>query len=163
VPKFVAVVQIASEPRKYGFENLRYDAPLTYDEIDARESVKLETIAVMTGTDVRQLIELNPALLRGQTPPGESNYRVRIPEGQGSLVAKATTQKPIELVEREKESPAQELITHEVKRGETLFSIASRYGQNVRAVMRLNGLTTSKLRIGQQLKIWVEALRETIR
>ena len=37
VPKFVAVALIAAEPRKYGFENLRYEAPLEYEEVEVRE------------------------------------------------------------------------------------------------------------------------------
>jgi membrane-bound lytic murein transglycosylase D len=43
-----------------------------------------------------------------------------------------------------------ESITHEVKKGETLFSIARRYGQEVGSLMRLNGLTNARLYVGQQ-------------
>ena len=108
------------------------------------------------------LEELNPALLRGQTPPGETGYRVYIPQGRGLLLAKAPVPKK-ESVEPTKEPDQTELITHEVRRGETLFSIARRYGQNVRALMAANGLNTPKLRVGQVLQIWVDALRGTLR
>jgi LysM repeat protein len=45
------------------------------------------------------------------------------------------------------------VATHKVQRGETLFSIARRYGQQVRSLMELNGLSTPRLRIGQLLKV----------
>lgn len=44
--------------------------------------------------------------------------------------------------------------THVVKAGETLTSIAKRYGVTVNALMKANGITdASKLRIGQKLKL----------
>jgi len=54
-------------------------------------------------------------------------------------------------------------VTHEVKRGETLFSIARYYGQQVRALMELNGLTDSHLRIGQKLRVILQGLGGTLR
>lgn len=165
VPKFVAAALIGTEPHKYGFENLRYEPPLEYDEVEVRESMKLENVAAMTGSDLRLLQELNPALLRGQTPPGESGYRVRIPEGRSLLLAKAPAPKK-ESVEPTKEPIARaesEVITHEVRRGETLFSIARRYGQNVRGLMAFNGLTSTSVRVGQQLRVLVDTLRGALR
>ncbi len=44
-------------------------------------------------------------------------------------------------------------ITYTVQRGDTLFSIASRYGTTVDAIKRLNNLTSNVLSIGQVLKI----------
>ena len=44
-------------------------------------------------------------------------------------------------------------ITYTVVRGDTLFSIANRFGTTVDAIMRLNNLTTTNLSIGQQLLI----------
>ena len=47
-------------------------------------------------------------------------------------------------------------MTHEVKKGETLFSIARRYGLEVGALMNLNGLSTARLRIDQRLMIFLQ-------
>ena len=44
-------------------------------------------------------------------------------------------------------------ITYIVQRGDTLFSIASRYGTTVDAIKRLNNLTSNVLSIGQVLRI----------
>ncbi|HSC41986.1 MAG TPA: LysM peptidoglycan-binding domain-containing protein [Candidatus Binatia bacterium] len=54
-------------------------------------------------------------------------------------------------------------MTHEVKKGETLFSIARRYGLEVGALMNLNGLSTARLRIGQRLMVFLQEFRGTLR
>jgi membrane-bound lytic murein transglycosylase D len=82
VPAILAVVTIAKNPRKYGF-----DLPPTYP-------YKYETRTIASQTDLRplakklkisygSLIELNPELQRGVTPPGK--HVIRVPE---SLVEK---------------------------------------------------------------------------
>ncbi|HEX5733563.1 MAG TPA: lytic transglycosylase domain-containing protein [Blastocatellia bacterium] len=82
VPAILAVVTIAKNPRKYGF-----DLPPTYP-------YKYETRTIASQTDLRamakklkisygSLLELNPELQRGVTPPGK--HIIRIP---ASLVEK---------------------------------------------------------------------------
>jgi membrane-bound lytic murein transglycosylase D len=116
--------------------------------------LQLTSLAEMADTEIDTLRELNSALYRGQTPPGDS-YRLRLPAG---LAAN------FELAYRQSRKTDQtRVVTHEVKRGETLFSIARRYGQQVRALMELNGLTDSRLRIGQKLMVILEGLRGTLR
>ncbi|HLF25107.1 MAG TPA: LysM peptidoglycan-binding domain-containing protein [Anaerolineae bacterium] len=44
-------------------------------------------------------------------------------------------------------------ILHTVQRGDTLFSLARRYGTSVQAIMAANGLTNFNIRVGQQLII----------
>lgn len=56
-----------------------------------------------------------------------------------------------------KNNPVQ-VVTHQVKRGETLFSIARYYGQKVSDPMALNSLTTPRLRVGQRLLVILEGL-----
>lgn len=84
VPAILAVVTIAKSPKKYGFE-----MPLAYP-------YKYQTRLVASQTDLRPLakklkisygalLDLNPELQRGVTPPGK--HVIRIPAG---LAAKAT-------------------------------------------------------------------------
>ena len=65
--------------------------------------------------------------------------------------------------QRNQEQESVRLVTHEVKRGETLASIAARYGQAVSSLMELNGLTTARLQIGQKLRVIFEGIRGTLR
>jgi membrane-bound lytic murein transglycosylase D len=108
----------------------------------------------MAGASAAIMRELNPALFRGKTPPGENHYRLRLPTGHTAV---------FEVAYRERKREETRVVTHEVKRGETLFSIARRYGQQVRALMELNGLTDSRLRIGQKLTVILQGLRGRLR
>jgi membrane-bound lytic murein transglycosylase D len=157
VPKFVAVALIATNPKKYGFNNLRYDEPLEFDEVEAEGLLKFDAAAEMAEADLATIKELNPALLRNVTPPGAPGYRLRVPNGRGLVFAKAGE------YQRSREAEPVRVVTHEVKRGDTLASIAARYGQAVSALMEINGLTSARLQIGQKLRVILDGLRGSLR
>ncbi len=157
VPKFVAISLIANDPKKYGFDNVYYQEPLEFDEVDAEGLLKIDALAEMAQSDVATIRELNPALLRNLTPPGEKGYAVRVPVGKSTLFAKANS----DLKGRGLESG--KVLTHEVKRGETLISIARYYGQAVATLMQLNGLSSPRLHIGQKIKVFFDGIRATLR
>jgi membrane-bound lytic murein transglycosylase D len=76
VPAILAVVTIAKNPRKYGFALLpaypyRYQTKLVASQTDLRPLAK--KLKVSYGT----LLDLNPELQRGVTPPGK--HVIRIP------------------------------------------------------------------------------------
>ena len=152
VPKFVAISLIAMDPSKYGLNDVRYEEALDYEEVELKAPIKLAALA--QSADIPDLRDLNPALLRDMTPPGEQSFRIKVPVGKASILLEKTIEKPAE-----KNTEPTQVVTHEVKRGETLFSIARSYGLEVRALMEFNGLTTSRLLIGQRLRIWLEGLR----
>jgi len=158
VPKFVAISLIAMDPSKYGLNDVRYEAALDYEEVELKAPMKLAALAQSTETDMPDLRDLNPALLRDMTPPGEQSFRIKVPVGKASILLAKTIEKPVE-----KNTEPTQVVTHEVKRGETLFSIARSYGLEVRALMEFNGLTTSRLLIGQRLRILLEGLRGVLR
>ena len=159
VPKFVAAALIADNPQKYGFSAINYDPALEYDEVEVGGNLQLARLAEMTGTETQTLKELNPELLQNYTPPGEQGFRVKLPAGNGAIV---------ELLKQEEAQPERQtetaaLVVHEVRRGDTLLSIARRYGQEVRMLIELNGLKSSSLRVGQKLKVLLENLRGRLR
>ena len=158
VPKFVAISLIAMDPSKYGLNDVRYEAALDYEEVELKAPIKLAALAQSAETDIPDLRDLNPALLRDMTPPGEQSFRIKVPVGKASILLAKTIEKPVE-----KNTEPTQVVTHEVKRGETLFSIARSYGLEVRALMEFNGLTTSRLLIGQRLRILLEGLRGVLR
>ena len=158
VPKFVAITLIAMDPKKYGFDDVRYETPLDYEEVEVKASLKLVVLAAAAETDVAALKALNPALLRESTPPGLTDFKLNLPVGKMAIfLANANEKSP------EKEAEPLQVLTHEVKHGETLFSIARYYGLNARSVMEFNGLTNRRLWIGQKLRILLEGIRGTLR
>ena len=157
VPKFIATALIATDPKKYGFSNIPYQDPLAFDEVEAEGLLKIDALAEMAESDAMTIKELNPALLRNLTPPGENGYQVRVPVGKSSVFVKAND-------DLKGKAPASgRMVTHEVKRGETLVSIARYYGQAVKSLMQINGLTTQRLKIGQQIKVFFDGVRATLR
>jgi membrane-bound lytic murein transglycosylase D len=158
VPKFVAITLIAMDPKKYGLDDVRHETPLDYEEVELKKPLKLADLATLAETDVSTIRELNPALLHPSTPPGESNFRANLPVGKALVFLAKANEK---LLDGDTE-PTQ-IVTHEVKKGETLFSIARHYGLEVRALMAFNGLTTPRIRIGQTLRILLQSIRGTLR
>ena len=82
---------------------------------------------------------------------------MNLPVGKTAVFLTRTKEKVLE-----RESEPTRLVTHEVKKGETLFSIARQYGMEVRALMEFNSLTTPRLRIGQKLRILLQSIRGTL-
>jgi len=151
VPKFIAAALIAAAPEKYGFGDVVYEAPMEYDEVSLQRPLRLETVAQLAGTTVEKIKELNPALLRNTTPPGETSFLLRVPSGSGETFAQSTQSLPA--------SAPLKAITHTVKKGETLSAIAQRYRLSVSEIMEVNDLKTSLIRVGQQLMIVLDGAR----
>lgn len=156
VPKFIAIALIAADPQGHGLGDISYQPPLDYEEVELAAPMTFKELAELAETNVSTIKELNPALLRSVTPP-TANFRINLPVGRKTVfLAKLRDRGP------EKNEPVR-VVTHEVKRGETLISIARYYGSSVRALMELNGLTSSRLQIGQRLGILLRGIRGRLR
>ncbi len=81
VPKMIAAALIAKEPEKYGFHGITYQPPLAYEEVTLPAAIELKDVASASGVELSLLVDLNPELKRWITPPGESEYRLRVPPG----------------------------------------------------------------------------------
>jgi hypothetical protein len=95
VPLMIAMGHIAKEPAKYGFHNLQYEAPLTFEEVVVPGGTRMADIARAAGVSTAIVEDLNPHFLRGQTPPDRS-MAVRVPVGQQQQVAAALSGQPVD-------------------------------------------------------------------
>ena len=145
VPKFIAATRIGEHPERYGFE-VTPAPPLVYDTLPVADATDIALIAECAGTTKSDLAALNPALLRGATPPDNRGYAVRVPAGSGAQAAAAL-----------RRIPADKRLTwrrHRVKRGDTLSQIAAARGTSIADIARLNKLDNRHLiRPGDQLLI----------
>lgn len=136
VPKFIAAARIGADPRAYGFTEPD-PAPVRWDVVHVDQATDLSLVAECAGVDPARVIDLNPALLRRATPPGQRNVAVRVPAGTAERAAMAL-----------REVPADRRLTwrkHGVQRGETLGHIAAAWGTSVRAIQEANNLGRSTL------------------
>ncbi|RPH90229.1 MAG: LysM peptidoglycan-binding domain-containing protein [Desulfobacteraceae bacterium] len=131
VPKMIAAALIAKEPEKYGFNNIAYQPPLSYEEVTLPGAVELKDVASASGVEVHQLVDLNPELKRWITPPGESEYRLRVPPGAKERLLENYAQ----LI---KPKPRVVYAHHKVKKGERFTAIARKYGVNAATIAKVN-------------------------
>lgn len=147
VPKYLAALMIAKNPAKYGFTHLSYEQAARYEVVDVGGGVSLRAAAKACGVSQDDLRQLNPELRRSVTPPG-SSYALRIPAVSGQ---EAHTRLAALKAESRKVASSGR---HRVRRGETLSTIARRYGVSTRVLARANNMrTTDILRTGISLQI----------
>lgn len=148
VPRFLAAVEVAKSPEEYGFD-VPASEPPRFDTVDVARPISLKVVAELSGSDEDTIRELNPALNRGIVPP--QGYRIRVPKGTREQfeVALASYHEPV----APSASPRGGRV-HRVQRGDTVDTIAKRYGVSTKALMQANRLRSGRaLKAGQQLRI----------
>lgn len=149
VPKLIAAAIIAKEPEKYGFTNIKYQPPLSYDLVKVHPGTSLGVAAKLAGISSRQLSGLNPELRRWATPPNGGKYTLRIPKGaKGSfMLAYAKLPPP-------KRKARIGAITVRVRKGDTLGRLARAHGVRLQDLMAMNShLNPRRLSIGQKVVV----------
>ncbi len=146
VPMFIATALLASNPDAYGLEQgVEPGQSYQYDLVPVQGSLSLELISELAQTDVQAIKALNPELLGNTLPPSQSPYFLRLPLHSYDRFAEGYRQLPT--------ATRRTASQHVVRQGETIGQIARRYGVNVSALMRNNGLHSTTIRIGQTLVV----------
>jgi len=147
VPKLIAAILIARNPESYGFTDIDYEEPLSYEEIEVPPWTALPAVAVAADVDGEEMALLNRELLRGMTPPDEP-YTLKVPVGKGQLVA--------DNLERVRAIVRTTYQNHTVRGGETIKKICRQFDLNTITLLKANNLKKSKLIAGQRLRIPVQ-------
>lgn len=145
IPMYMATVMVVSDPSAFGLHSVRPGPRYAYDVVSVEGMTDLRAVARMAGTDVETVRALNPELLQWATPPAYAAYRIRLPLSSADTFTRAYAALP----------PAQKqgFSAHTVRRGETLGKIARRYDTSVDDLKAVNGLRSTAIRAGQQLRV----------
>jgi len=148
IDKVYAFALIARDPEKYGFEIGRSPFPPTEQITVKPEHGDLNEIARECLRDPEVLRLLNPELTLGRTPPAHEEYTIAIPRGTRVLFEVALAENRIG------RRPLSEGVhNYVIRRGDTLISIAKRYGTSVQAIRDANGLRGHLIIAGKTLQI----------
>jgi len=146
VPRFQATLLIVNDPQKYGFDLPDPLPPVTWEPVPVGRHVKLDDLDRTLGLDKGTLAALNPELRRGVTP--DTAYELKVPPAAApGFQAKLDSMSAYV-------PPKDQYVVHRVRSGETLSTIARRYGSSVNKIVSANNLRSrNRIRAGQRLKI----------
>ncbi len=155
VPRFFATLVILGDPARYGItlpEPLAPRPPTAAVRVE--RAVQLDRLDTDLGLAAGTLKELNPALRHAATP--SFGYDLRVPASVAEAVPARIAALP------QYQPPRALTVTHRVGRGETLSTIAARYGTSVEAIMRANRIrSANKIWPGQRLEVPVRGGRSS--
>ena len=150
VPKLIAAIKIAKNPRRYGFYMLKYEEPIQYDVVHLKKSISLKKLAQKLEVDYKELKRLNPMYKGEYVPIYNSDAHVRVPVGKLAL-AKAS------LAQIHMAAPKYSYNYHywyKVRKGDSLSRIARKHKVSLKKLRQANNMRRKSLiHAGQRLKI----------
>ena len=159
VPAFIAANYAMTYYREHNIAPVLMEKPLITDSIMVCRDVYFDQISAVLGIPVEELCELNPQYRRSRIPGHSKPYSLTLPsqqvyayiEMQDSILAYDAAK----YAKRSVVEPAGLTATryHRIRNGETLSTIARRYGVSVNSLKRWNGLKSSLIRAGQRLLV----------
>jgi membrane-bound lytic murein transglycosylase D len=134
VPIILAVTIMAKNPKQYGLDDLAPDPPLLTDTVKTDYSVGLPLVADLTGAPPQEIAALNPSLLRGATPPGET-FDLHLPAGTKDLFEKGIAEIPLD--------KRRYWRYHTLSENETLADVARSFHVSVSEIADVNQLSST--------------------
>lgn len=144
VPKLMAVSHMVKFPERYEISLSPVDNKPYIGVVDVGSQIDLAVAAEMADISEDELHQLNPAFNRWATAPdGPHHLVLPLDKIDGFKTALANM-------------PASQRVTwarHQIRRGESLSVIASRYNTTISVVKQANKLSSNQIRAGQHLLI----------
>ena len=148
VPRFLATLHIVNNFEKYGITPPKTLSPIPFETVTVNKQIHLNKIAQSISTSAKELKALNPELKYALLPP--DTYQLRIPNGKSIQFLAAIDKLP----PSSHQSKQTTYAYHRVRRGETLSSIAHRYGTTTHRLAKMNHMSTrSILKTGKKLRV----------
>lgn len=174
VPNFIAAAYLLTYHAEHNI--IPMEATVSYHQLDTmclKKGVHFQSISELLSIEEEEVKRLNPIYKRDYVPKTEEGSCIALPlEYIGKLVSMEDSLYGLEYVRfiKPREVPDQPERTtpqrttpnttaggsyqyHKVKSGETLGTIATRYGTSVSKIQQMNGLRSTRIYVGQRLKV----------
>ncbi|HLK64513.1 MAG TPA: transglycosylase SLT domain-containing protein [Bryobacteraceae bacterium] len=142
VPIILAMTIMEKNAAEYGLDNIQLDTPIEYDTVELQSNTALALVSDITERPMAELIELNPAVLRGVAP---EHYALHVPKGLGNQLTATLESIPAEHRDSWR--------MHRVAPGETLAIVSKQFGISASAIMTANNLHSAEPAEGDRLLI----------
>lgn len=159
VPRFLATLHIIKDPKKYNMDLTngggQKPLPLTYTVVKTNKPMRLQDIAQHLNMSEDLLGSLNTELRFKVTP--EKLYNLKVPpemvekyDAVSNDIPRWEKPLPVKLAKKKTIT-----ITHRVRKGESIQTIAKKYGTSAKTIRTYNQLSAKKggLYVGQHLTI----------
>ena len=142
VPKLLAAILVGRFPERYGLSVLQM-TPYAYETVEVDRMTSLSVLARFAGSDVEELKDLNPELLRATTPPG--HYTLRVPPGASGVTNRALTSIP--------SGQRLDFQKYVIRKTDTLAKVATRFKVSSDDLLQANNLTKAQFRAGRRIQV----------
>jgi len=169
VPAFIAVNYLMSYAKDHNICSAQCKLPVNSDTVQVNKMVHFQQIADMLNIPVEEIKILNPQYRKELIPGNIKPQTLRLPMAsayafidQEDTIAKYRSEEFL-LNFRKTVDPGtanddivQTVIRHKVRKGESIYNIASRYGVSVSDIKSWNNLGSTKLKKYSLLAIYKE-------
>jgi len=170
VPRFMAFAYLMEHHHLHNI--VPAEVPITYYDVDTvclRKGVQMQRIEALVGVGVDEIQYLNPIYKTTYIPKTTPPQCITLPLEKISLFIEYEddiykSNEPFlnqtgfmldsaDLVSSGEIEYENKIRYHKVKKGETLATIAKKYGTTKSAILKMNNRSSEKLRIGETIKI----------
>lgn len=171
VPKLFALAKLLEAPEQYGVTWYPVKDSAYFAVVDTPSQMDLGKAATLATIDMGELSRLNPGFSQKVTAPNgphrllvpverAHHFTNRLAKASGADThrgSNASSQHAQYAANSSSQSPSAQQVAHQVKQGDSLWSIARYYDVTVSKLASWNGLNKKDtLHPGQQLSLWVD-------
>jgi len=144
IPKFLALAKICSYPGRYGLSS-SWEPPVIWERISLSQAVDITILGEKAGVPPALLKKGNAELKYSVTPPGNTNYFLKVPAEYSDAVKETLENSELKLME---------FYIYSIQSGDTLYDLSNHYGVSVSMIRNYNPrIQPRSLRIGQRIII----------
>ncbi|BEH00452.1 lytic transglycosylase domain-containing protein [Bacteroides sedimenti] len=167
VPAFIAANYVMNYYCDHNICPMEAELSENTDTVMVNKSLHFEQIADICGININQIRSLNPQYKTDVIPGNTGAYTLRLPRNYiNTFIDRQDTiynyradelflnRKTVSVEEVAEKPAAPKYVYHKVRKGQTLSTIAQRYGVSVSEIKKWNRLRKNKISSGKRLKIY---------